>query len=422
MKKMGLKLIHRVLLLEARKVIRQHKPFIIGITGSAGKSSTKEAIYQVLSDKYGDKVRKAYGNFNNELGVPLSILGYGQRKQPPGIFWPLFLIQAYFRTLSRDFPEYLVLELSADKPGDIAYFGQILRLDIAVITSISGAHLANFKNLDQYRREKLSIIKLVKDSGMVIINGDEIKKNDIDFENVISYGIKNQKNDFYAENIVPTLSGTEFRICGVGRKIAVKSAMPGRQFALSLLAAYAVGQKFSIQSLDIKKSLEKIKPLNGRVNILEGRDGTVLLDDTYNASPTSVLAALDLLAEIKYAGRKVAILGNMNEIGRDEKKTHFEIGEYSRDRADLAIFAGKNAQTMTDGRNDANSTRIYRSRRDIIDNLSNLIKPNDLILIKASQDENYFEEITKALLEKPETASEVLVRQNKLWLKKKRRS
>ncbi len=417
MKKTALKLIHWILAAEARIVIHRHTPFVIGITGSVGKTSTKEAVYQVLHDQFGDEVQRNYSNHNNEIGVPLTILGYGE--YPPKWFWPFFLIGTYFRTFRKKYPKYLVLEMGTDKKGDIAYFGRILKLDIAIITSAQGAHLANFDKIDEYRAEKISIIESIKKGGTVIVNGDDPVLAKVDFPNIISYAVSGRQANYYAESIKPTLTGTEYRICGVGQKIAIKSELLGPQFVASSLAAFAVGQKLAIQSLKIKKSLENIKPINGRMRILPGKNNCILIDDTYNANPASVKAALDVLEQIKYAGRKVAILGNMNELGKFEEAEHREIGEYSHGKADLIIFAGKNAEIMAKANGGNENVLTFKSRQDLIKSLDTIIKPRDLILIKASQNGNFFEEVTKVLMKNPESAPEVLVRQSKRWMRKK---
>jgi len=417
MKKLGLKFIYWILAAEARSVIRRHDPFVVGITGSVGKTSTKEAIYQVLHDEFGDDVRKNYGNLNAEIGIPLTILGY--EKLPPKWLWPLFLISAYFRTYQKKYPKYLVMEWGVEHKGDIAYFGSILRLDIAVITSAEGAHLANFGEADQYQKEKLSIIREIKDGGTVIACSDDPVLRNIDFAKTIFFAISDQKADFCAENIKPSLTGTEYRICSVGQKIAIRSRLLGGYLVASSLPAFIVGHLFGIQSLKIKKSLETVEPQNGRMRLLEGKDDCIIIDDTYNSNPASARAAFDVLEQIKYSGRKVAIIGNMNELGKVEANEHRKLGEYSRGKADITIFVGKNAGILAAANGEKDRVLLFDSRIELAKTLDKIIKPKDLILVKASQNGNFFEEICKQLMKKPEKASELLVRQSKFWLKKK---
>ncbi len=417
MKKFVLKFINWILAAEARKVIRIHQPFVIGITGTVGKSSTKEAVFQIMHDQFGDKVRKNYGSLNAEIGLPLTILGYD--KLPSKVLWPVFLVQAYFRTFQKDYPKYLILEMGVENKGDIAYFGTITKLDIAIITSTEGAHLTNFKSLPEYQAEKASIINEVKEGGTVIANYDDSALKKINFKKTISYALLDHKADFYAENITPSLTGTEYRICSVGQKIAIKSKLLGSQFVASALPAFIVGHLFEIQSLKIKKSLEGTKPLNGRMRLLEGKDGCVIIDDTYNSNPVSAKAAFEVLSEIKYSGRKVIIFGNMNELGQFEAEGHRGVGEFSRGKADLLIFVGKNAELMARGNGGLKNILTFPNRQELVRSLDKLIRPRDLILIKASQNGNYFEEVSKALMKNPGEAPKLLVRQNRLWMKKK---
>ena len=419
MNKKILKLVYWLLAKYARKVIEEHRPFVIAVTGSVGKSSTKEAIFQVLYDKFGTDVRKNYGNLNAEIGIPLTILGY--ERVPHKLFWPIFLVQAYFKTFQKKYPKYLVLEMGVEHPGDLKYFSTIVRPDIGVITAISAVHSANFGGLAGLAKEKLSMIEIVKDNGKIIVNSDIVYLGNVtsDSKKIISVGIENQGSTYRAESINIGLDGTDYRIIATGQKIAVKTKLIGKQFVYSQLIAFAIGQIFDIQSLKIKESLEKIKPINGRLRSIEGRNGITILDDTYNADPLGVRAALETLSQIKYKGRKVAIIGNMNELGEMEKDKHREIGTYAQGKCDLAIFAGKNAKDMALAFGDG-QVKHFPSRKELEKNLDKIIEPNDLILIKASQNKNYFEEITKKIMLKPDMAPDLLVRQSSFWKFKKR--
>jgi UDP-N-acetylmuramoyl-tripeptide--D-alanyl-D-alanine ligase len=417
MKNMFLKLIYLVLARYAKKVIKKHKPFVIGITGSAGKGTAKEAIYQVMYDKFGDQVRKNYGSLNAEIGIPLTILGYDSL--PSKFLWPCFLIKAYFKTLEKDYPKYLILEMGVEHPGDINYFSEIVNPDMGVITLIAPAHLANFKNFEALKKEKLTLIDIVKPAGEIFINADSSELSALKGERFIRVGIQNKDVDYQAANVEVDLSGTSYRITTTGQNIAIKSKLLGDQFVYSQLIAFAVGQAFGIQSLQIKKSLEKILPVNGRMHFIEGKNKVNIIDDTYNSNPEAVKAALDVLNKMKYHSRKVAIIGNMNELGDFEKEAHLSIGKYAKDRCDLAIFIGQNSKLMQKGYGDEKSSKVFESKEDLYPCLEGIIKSEDLVLIKASQNKNYFEEITKRLMSHREDATKLLVRQSSFWLKKK---
>lgn len=418
MKNIILKFIYFVLASYARKVITKHHPFVIGVTGSVGKTSTKEAIYQVLADEYKGAVRKTAGNLNAEIGIPLTILGYAST--PDKLAWPFFLISAYFRTLAKNYPKYLVLEMGVEHKGDIKYFGSIIESNIGIITSAAPVHLANFKNAAELTKEKISLLEEVSRPGKVVVNADDENLAKLEDERIISVGIDNKNADFRALNISSNLEGTDYRIVTTGQNIMIKSKLIGRQCIYSELVAFAIGQYLGIQSLKIKKSLEKLLPVNGRMKFIDGRDNIKIIDDTYNANPASVKAALDAISSIEISKRKVIILGNMNELGSYEGDAHFEVGAYARERVDLAIFVGPNADRMAAGYRDKKTLYIFKSRSDLMKSVDNILKAGDLVLIKASQNENYFEEVTKHLMEHPQKASELLVRQSRFWLKKKK--
>lgn len=418
MKNLILKLIYRILAGYARNVIKEHKPFVIAITGSVGKTSTKEAVFKVLYDHFGSEVRKNEGNLNAEIGIPLTILGYSDA--PSKFSWPFFLIKAYFRSKKKDYPKYLILEMGIEHKGDMEYFGTIVRLDIAIVTGASSAHLSNFKDRNEYQQEKLKVREILKENGKLILNIDDDFLAENASKDSITLAIKNKKAEVLATGIKVTPSGTEYRIEKLGQKIAIKSPSLGRQTVYTGLVAFLVGQIFEIQSLKIKKSLESIKPLAGRMNLLLGQKEVLIIDDTYNSNPTSVKEALNVLAEIEYnKGRKVAILGNMNELGAYEEESHREIGAYAYNKCDLAVFVGKNALLMQKAYGDESRSLSFPSRREVTSEIDQIVKPNDLVLIKASQNGNYFEEIVKNLLKDKSQAESLLVRQSKSWLKKK---
>lgn len=417
MKKYYSKIIQLILSKLSKNVLEKFSPYIIVVTGSVGKSATKDAIYAVLSDNFGTKnVIKSSGNLNSEIGLPLSVLMY---TATPNVFvWPFFLIGAYIRTKTiRHYPKYLILEMGVDKPGDISYFGKFIQPDIAVITSLGGAHLGNFSCLEQYQAEKVSVQKILKTDSKTFVNIDDEQLAQLPGDK-ISVSIDNPDSNYQAEDISLSFLGMSYRIKSRGQKIAVKTKVFGGHLIYAQLFAFAIGQFLEIGSLSIAKSLEKLESNIGRMKIIEGKNNMIILDDTYNSNLVSAKAAIDSIQEIEYSGRKVLIFGNMNELGSHDKSFHEIIAKYARDKFGLVIFAGKNAENMKKsyGKGGCYS---FANREDIIENGLKLLKPRDLVLIKASQNGNFFEEITKVLMSNPEKASELLVRQSKAWLKKK---
>jgi UDP-N-acetylmuramyl pentapeptide synthase len=194
----------------------------------------------------------------------------------------------------------------------------------------------------------------------------------------------------------------------------------GKHFIYGQLFAFAIANYFKINFLKTKKSLEEIKPYSGRMNVLPGKMGMTIIDDTYNANPSSVKAALDTLSEIEYSGRKVAILGNMNELGAIEKDAHIDVAKYAEEKFDLVVFVGRNSEIMYDHVTNQEKTRKFSSRQELLSSIESLVSDHDLVLVKASQNGNYFEEIVKYLLKDKDSASSLLVRQSKYWMSKKK--
>lgn len=418
MKNIYLKFIYRVLAFYARKVIKKHNPIIVAITGSVGKTTTKEAVYQVLKDTFPGKVWKNEGNLNAEIGIPLTILGY--TKLPNKFFWPIFLIKAFFRTRLKKYPKYLVLEMGVEKKGDLKYFTSIFKPTYLIITSVGLAHLSNFSDPKEYQAEKLSILDEVVDGGKILLNYDDPILLKITKTNIVSVATKNLRADYYAEDIKVTSDGTIFRVCRSGCRIIVKSKLLGSHLINSSIFAFAIADIMELALIKVAKSLEQIKAYPGRMNLISGINETKIIDDSYNANPQSVEAALITMSEIDHKGRKVLILGNMNELGSMEKRAHENIGAFAKNRCDLAVFVGKNAEIMQKGYADNKTSLTYKDKKELIVNLDNIIKKGDLILIKASQNNCYFEEIVKSLMQFPDKADKLLVRQSKFWLKKKK--
>jgi len=356
MKDQALKSLYRILKSYALKVIKRHNPFVIAVTGSVGKTSAKEAIYTIMNEKFGVEVRSTTGNLNAEIGIPLTILGY--KNYPSKWLWPVFLVGAYFRTLKRKYPKYLVVEMGIEHPGDINYFGSIVRPDIAVITAATPAHVANFKSVEEMQAEKVSIREIVKEGGSVIYNNDDKYLSEQKFVSAVKYSIMSE-SDFKANKIEVDLSGNNYQVKTPEGVINIKSNLVGRQMIYTELAAISVAKRLKIENEVIQSGLSKMNQYPGRVQILEGIESSTIIDDSYNSNPASAKAALDLLSELKTDGRKIAILGNMNELGEIEKDVHRELGAYAKGKCDVAIFAGANAEIMQKGFADNKCSKAF---------------------------------------------------------------
>lgn len=417
MKQTIVRQIYKILKNYAQVVIKKHDPFVVGVTGSVGKTSTKEAIYAVMKKAFPNEVRANAGNLNAEIGLPLTILGYTEL--PKKLHWPIFLLKARSKTKIEKYPKYLILEMGVEHEGDIDYFSTIVKPNIGVITATTPAHVANFSSVEKMQEEKIKMAKILKDGGKLVYNMDDEILSKNDFGEASSYSIINPKADFFASDIRVSLRGNKYTLNYRGEKIEINTKFLGRQLIYSDLAATAVGKIINVNNSEIKSALESRESIPGRMNVLDGRNDITIIDDTYNSNPASACAAIDTLSEIEHLGRKVLILGNMNELGVLEQESHKKVGQWAKGKCDFAIFIGKNAETMSKAYNDAKNSRIFENRNDFIAESDRLLLKGDLVLIKASQNKNYFEEIVKVLMKHPSQSDKVLVRQGSEWQSKK---
>lgn len=346
------KLLYRYLKFWASGYLKRTKPEIVAITGSVGKTSTKEAIFEVLKAHFNENVRKAYGNLNNEAGVPAAILDFKaapsyEANNPLG--WIPIILLAPFKSFFLRPVKILVLELAADKPGDIKYLTSFARPKIAVITAIGPAHLSAFGSIDKIIEEKTDLLRALPYDGWAILNLDD--------ENTkkISYGGRWQKITYAITNDADIKAGaiktkienyqaeTKFKIIWDKKEIDVnQKTLGGKANVLASLAAVAVGNIYKLKKAEIIEGLSKIKSEKHRLNVFCGKNKTIIIDDSYNANPLSMAASLELLSKIpvRRPSKKIAVLGDMLEIS-DGKKAHQLIGNYARKVADMVIAVGK---------------------------------------------------------------------------------
>ncbi len=330
---------------------------VVGVTGSVGKTSTKEAIAAVLAQKY--RVLKTAGNFNNNLGLPLTV----------------------FRLTEED--EIAVLEMGISHFGEMEELARTARPDVMVVTNIGTCHLEFLGDRDGVFRAKTACFPYVRDGGEIILNYEDDKLSQV--AGSTFYGLSKDATVYAKDVDAQGLSGTSFTICMDGREFPVRLALPGRHMVLNALAAAAVGRHFGLSDGEIAEGIASLKPLGGRVNILETPYGTVI-DDCYNASPASVKAALDLLASVP--GRKTAILGDMGELGRGERALHREVGEHAgKLPIDTFLLAGhlslETAEGIRGERPDAKILHLPDTEA-LLKALPENLEPGGSILVKAS--------------------------------------
>ena len=423
---------------EARLVLRKYKPRIVAVTGSVGKTSTKDAIATALS--YDTSVRKSEKSFNSELGIPLTILGRPNAWHNP-LGWLQNILDGLLLIVFRvQYPAWLVLEVGADRPGDISSLSSWLTTDIAVITRLPEipVHVEFFSSPEAVIEEKASLIQTVRPGGTLVLYGDDARTRALADRahardvRVSMFGLS-ADNEVWADGFA-LLSDTHDpnTIIGMQADIHV-DAQPARTLALlgtvgphlylSLLAAVAVGKTLGKDIARVIEALQSYMPPHGRMHILRGIKETLLIDDTYNSSPAAVTAALDTLAFVKRqtGGRAIAVLGDMLELGRYSVSEHRKIGTYAATCVDLLATVGFRARDIAQGALDAglSDTAIlqYEDARTAGTELQHLIADRDCVLIKGSQSMR-MERTVEMLMAYPEYAKDELVRQEKEWKKR----
>lgn len=346
---------------------------VVGITGSVGKTSTKEMIASVLAEKY--RVLKTEGNFNNELGLPLTI----------------------FRLREDD--EIAVLEMGISHFGEMHRLAKIARPDTCVMTNIGWAHLENLGTREGILKAKSEIFDFLKEDGRVIVNGDDdlLQTVRVHGRTPVRFGL-DPSNDLYADNIEPHgFDGTSCTIHTENGSFDVMIGIPGKHMVYNALAGAAVGMAYGLSDDEIRRGIENCRTLAGRFHVITTGRFTVI-DDCYNANPVSMKASLEVLQSGK--GRKVAILGDMGELGADEKKLHREVGEAAgRMDIDAVYCAGPLSAALAAGAKASARTKVrhFASRDDLIKHLPGLVRDGDTILVKASH-YMQFEKVVDALV------------------------
>lgn len=343
---------------------------VVGITGSVGKTSTKEMIASVLSEKY--RVLKTEGNYNNEIGLPLTI----------------FKIRAEH--------EVAVLEMGISEFGEMHRLATMANPDICVITNIGLCHLENLKTRDGILKAKTESFAHLKKDGIAILNGDDDKLSTIrqvgDKEPVF-YGMEEKmeyredaKKSVYATGVENLgLYGMQARIHTPEGERDVRIPIPGEHNVYNALAATAVGLSLGLSLDQISSGILKAKTIGGRTNLLNTGSMTVI-DDCYNANPVSMKASIDVLATAE--GRKIAVLGDMGELGENEKKLHYEVGEYlAKKEIDVLFCAGELSEEIAKAaQKESKTCEVYyfKTRDALLEQLLPFLKKGDTVLVKAS--------------------------------------
>ena len=429
------KILQKILRYLAKRVIKKYQPIIIGITGSVGKSSAKEAVYTVLKNYF--DLRRSLKNYNNEVGLPLTILG----RLSPGkslngwlrVFW-LALGSLWF--FEKSYPKILLLEMAADRPGDIKYLTEIAPCKIGVVTAVAPVHLEFFNdNLENVAREKSMIVSHLPKNGWAVLNADDeriLAMKEKTEARILTYGFSekveiraiepfiDQEIDSSGRTII---RGINFKVKYAGNTVPFfLSGILAKSQIYAALVGVAIGLLFDLNLIEISEALKGYQALPGRMNLIEGIKESLIIDDTYNSSPKAVEAALEVIKEIRIDSRskKWIVLGGMLELGKISQEAHQEVGRMVGEmNFDYLVTVGEKAKIIGQaaketGMPEKNVFHFNRSE-EAGKFLAEKIKKNDLILVKGSQGVR-MEKTVKQIMANPGKAKKLLVRQDEGWL------
>jgi UDP-N-acetylmuramoyl-tripeptide--D-alanyl-D-alanine ligase len=439
------KILEKIMAEQAIYNVNKHKPIIVALTGSYGKTTTKDALVGVISQIMPrNEWRASQKSFNNELGIPLTILGY----DAPGrslIAWIKILLGGWFIS-RKNFPKLFILEIGADHPGDIKFWAERLRPDIAVLTGVSTVHAEFYNSVEQITDEKLNLGIFAKNT--VIVNASDLvlasRLPDLKGKALITYGFEGDlrienisircryDDSFEAEELLTqTVGSVIVEDAEIGELVLDNSL--GYASLLSSLAALGVVlrlqemKKYSGKNLFahelVRVLRERYKPTPGRMRPLAGIKGSLIIDDSYNAAPAAVKYGLSVLASIPLArqeSRRIAVLGDMAELGQYSEKEHKNIAGIAIESADLIVLVGEKMkmafeEILYKGFNPDN-LKWFKASIEAGRFLDSEIRKGDVVYIKGSQSTR-MEKVVKDVMAEPLKSKDLLVRQEDKWLK-----
>jgi UDP-N-acetylmuramoyl-tripeptide--D-alanyl-D-alanine ligase len=424
------KIIVAIITWEAKMVLKRYHPKIIAITGSVGKTSTKDAIFTVIS-KF-KTVRKSQKSFNSEIGLPLTIIGC-----PNGwdsvVTWLENIIHGLYLIIKKhSYPEYLVLEIGVGKPGDIKKnVAPWLAPDIVVITRFPDkpVHVEFFGSVEKIIEEKSALAYALKPDGVLILNHDDDKVYAVCNKanrKTVSYGL-NENATYHATYPTYIQSKNEEGLITAG--INFKLEYNGNTFPVNMphvvgmhnvgqaLAAIACASEIGCELLSSINAISEYKTPPGRLSLIEGINNSTIIDDTYNSSPIAMEAAIEVLKDIK-SNRKIAVLGDMLELGKFTEEEHRAVGEKIMGVADILVTVGPRARFIAQSALDkgflTKNVHVFDTSILAGEFLKEKAKKGDLILIKGSQGVR-LERAVEAIMAHPELRMKLLCRQEKEW-------
>lgn len=420
------RLVTTVLTREAQQLLRRKRPTIVAVTGSVGKTSMKDAIYAAVRSHR--TARKSEQSFNSELGVPLAVLGLPNAWNNPLLWVKNCIDGALLALFAREYPEVLILETGVDRPGDMAALTAWLRPDVVVLTRLPDipVHVEYFSSPDAVAAEKMTLVAALQSEGTFVYNNDDaiikkylpdVRQRTVGFGRFLPTDVTARDDRVVYRDNRPV--GVQCSVEHEGESATVRtSGTIGLQTVYTLTGAVAVARVLGVPLAEAAAGATELPLPPGRMRLLAGIKGTTLIDDTYNSSPIAAELALQTLRELKHAKRKIAVLGDMLELGRFSSSEHERIGTLVPGCADALFTVGIRSRKTAEAalEHGLHESKIFqyddavRAGRE----LQGFLEPGDVVLIKGSQGIRA-ERIVEEVLEDPQRASEFLARQSAAW-------
>lgn len=417
-----------------RAVLAKYKPLVIAVTGSVGKTSTKDAIFGVLARRF--RVRRSGKSYNSEFGVPLTVIGALSPGRNPfgwlGVLWRGAALVLFKQT----YPDVLVLEFGVQKPGDMQFLLGMIQPTVGVLTAISPAHIEYFSDVGAYAAEKRGLIQALPKNGCAVISQDNPEARaavEMAPCPVVTFGLS-EGAMLRGSALEPrlerprgsdgvTVAGVTLKVSRDGQMVPLvlreSIAAPA---VSSALAAIAVGMHMGMNMLECVEGLDTFVPPPGRMRVVPGIKYTTLIDDTYNSSPLAAKEAVETLRtiDIDADDRRIAVMGDMLELGMVSEQQHREVGEkIAAAKIDMLVTVGERARDMARGAIDRGFPKErcihFATAPEAGKYLQGILKIGDVLLVKGSQGMR-MEKIVKELMAEPLRAPFVLVRQEPPWV------
>ena len=416
-----------ILIWEARLLLKRTRPTVIAVTGNVGKTSTKDAIYTVLKNH--KHTRKSEKGFNTEIGVPLTVLGLRNAWNSP-VGWFKNIIDGFLRILhTQGYPEVLVLEVGVDHPGDMKRLASWVRPDVVLITRLPDVpvHVEFFASPEAVIQEKLELLQALRPDGVFVYNNDdprvqkaaeEIHQHSIGFSRYSESHFTASNDRVVYDGGFP--AGLEFDLKHMDTKAVMRvNGSIGVQHAYNYAAAAAVGSVLGVEIEEATRALSQHIPPPGRMRLLHGLKNTIIIDDSYNSSPTAMERSLQALRELKGFKRKIAVLGDMLELGQFSMRAHEDAGEDVARSADILITVGIRSRKIAEGALEFGMSEKNIYQYDSVDRarieVREMLKDGDVVLVKASQSIR-LEKLVFDIMRDTERSEELLVRQDPHWI------